>query len=75
MAESYYFHAKVLSYFQEGFYSKKSTWNKNFKPTISGKSVNSDFCSYSMLKLAPQKSVFRDFIDNAWDESLLTTLK
>ena len=34
-----------------------------------------EFCGYTMLNtFAPQKSVFIDFLDNAWEWNLLTTL-
>ena len=64
--------------FQEGLYSKKSTWNKTstyLKAIFHVNPVNSEFCGYTMLNtFAPQKSVFIDFLDNAWEWSLLTTL-
>ena len=57
--------------FQEGLYSKKSTWNKTLtylKAIFHVNQVNSKFCGYTILNtFASQKSVFIDFLDNAWE--------
>ena len=64
--------------FQEGLYSKKSTSNKTLtylKAIFHVNPVNLEFCGYTILNtFAPQESVFIDFLDNAWELSLLTTL-
>ena len=60
--------------FQEGFHSKKSTWNKTLtclKAIFLVNPVNLLFGGYTMLNtFAPQKSVFIDFLDNAGSEAL-----
>ena len=57
---------------QEASYSKKSTWNKTIFPV---NPVNLQFCGLTILKIfAPQKTVFIDFPDSAWELSLLTTI-
>ena len=66
---------KCFNSYQEGLYSKKCTcMEQNFacltylKAIFHVNHVNSQFCSYTMLNtFASQKSVFRDFPDNAWE--------
>ena len=77
MAESYSFHAKALSRIPGSFLFQEKYLKQNFnlKAIFVENPFNSQFCGLTILKtFAPQKTVFIDFPDNAWELSLLTTI-